>query len=102
MFVDFFIKRPVFAVVCSLVILLAGAISLPALPVAQYPDISPVQVLVTANYIGASASVVEDTVTTILERQINGVEGMRYITSTSSNDGTSRPRCEFAYPSSLL
>jgi len=89
MFVDFFIKRPVFAVVCSLVILLAGAISLPALPVAQYPDISPVQVLVTANYIGASASVVEDTVTTILERQINGVEGMRYITSTSSNDGTS-------------
>lgn len=89
MFADFFIKRPVFAIVCSLVILLVGAISLPTLPVAQYPDISPVQVVVTANYTGASAQVVEDTVTTVLERQINGVEGMRYMNSTSSNDGTS-------------
>lgn len=89
MFADFFIKRPVFAIVCALVILVAGLVSLPTLPVEQYPDISPVQITVTANYVGANAQVVEDTVTTVLERQINGVEGMRYMSSTSSNDGTS-------------
>jgi len=89
MFTDFFIKRPVFAIVCALVILSVGLVSIPTLPVEQYPDISPVQITVTANYVGASAQVVEDTVTTVLERQINGVEGMRYMNSTSSNDGTS-------------
>jgi len=89
MFVDFFIKRPVFAIVCALVIVVVGFISIPTLPVEQYPDISPAQITVTANYVGASAQVVEDTVTTVLERQINGVEGMRYMNSTSSNDGTS-------------
>jgi HAE1 family hydrophobic/amphiphilic exporter-1 len=89
MFVDFFIKRPVFATVCSIIILLVGAISIPTLPVAQFPNISPTQVNVTANYVGASAEVVENTVTTILERQINGVEGMKYMTSSSSNDGSS-------------
>ncbi|PSB68479.1 hydrophobe/amphiphile efflux-1 family RND transporter, partial [filamentous cyanobacterium CCP1] len=90
MFVNFFIKKPVFAIVCALVILIVGLISIPALPIEQYPDISPPQIVVSANYVGASAQVVEDTVTTVLERQINGVEGMRYISSTSSNDGTSR------------
>lgn len=90
MFVNFFIKKPVFAIVCALVILIVGLISIPTLPIEQYPDISPPQIVVTANYVGASAQVVEDTVTTVLERQINGVEGMRYISSTSSNDGTSR------------
>ncbi|MEP0914319.1 efflux RND transporter permease subunit [Leptolyngbya sp. GB1-A1] len=90
MFVNFFIKKPVFAIVCALVILIVGLISIPTLPIEQYPDISPPQITVTANYVGASAQVVEDTVTTVLERQINGVEGMRYISSTSSNDGTSR------------
>lgn len=90
MFVNFFIKRPVFAIVCALVILIVGLISIPVLPIEQYPDISPPQIVVSANYVGASAQVVEDTVTTVLERQINGVEGMRYISSTSSNDGTSR------------
>ncbi|MEW6498155.1 MAG: efflux RND transporter permease subunit, partial [Cyanobacteriota bacterium] len=89
MFADFFIKRPVFAIVCALIILVVGFISIPTLPVEQYPDISPAQITVTANYVGASAQVVEDTVTTVLERQINGVEGMRYMNSTSSNDGTS-------------
>jgi hydrophobic/amphiphilic exporter-1 (mainly G- bacteria), HAE1 family len=89
MFVDYFIKKPVFAIVCSIFILIAGAVSLPLLPIEQYPDISPVQVVVSANYQGASADVVEKTVTTVLERQINGVEGMRYMTSQSSNDGTS-------------
>jgi HAE1 family hydrophobic/amphiphilic exporter-1 len=89
MFVDFFIKRPVFSTVCALIIVLVGAISIPTLPIAQYPNISPTQVQVISNYIGASAEVVENTVTTVLERQINGVEGMRYMTSSSSNDGTS-------------
>ncbi len=89
MFVDFFIKRPVFATVCSLIILLVGAISIPTLPVAQYPELSPTQINVTANYTGASAEIVENSVTTLIERQINGVEGMKYMTSSSSNDGTS-------------
>lgn len=89
MFANFFIKRPVFAIACALVMLMVGIISIPLLPVEQYPDISPVQINVTANYIGANAQVVEETVTTVLERQINGVEGLKYITSTSSSDGTS-------------
>ncbi len=89
MFVDFFIKRPVFSTVCALIILLVGAISIPTLPIARFPDISPTQINVTANYTGASAEVVENAVTNILERQINGVEGMKYMTSSSSNDGTS-------------
>lgn len=89
MFVDFFIKRPVFTSVCAIIILLLGAISIPTLPTAQYPEIAPTQIQVTANYVGASAEVVENTVTTVLEREINGVEGMRYMTSSSSNSGTS-------------
>ncbi|MEO0535807.1 MAG: efflux RND transporter permease subunit [Cyanobacteria bacterium P01_A01_bin.123] len=89
MFVQTFIRRPVLTIVLSIIIIMVGAISIPTLPVEQYPDISPVQVVVTANYIGASAEVVEETVTTVLEREINGVNGMRYINSTSSDDGTS-------------
>ncbi|HLO86081.1 MAG TPA: efflux RND transporter permease subunit [Nostocaceae cyanobacterium] len=89
MFVDFFIKRPVFTSVCAILILLVGTISIPTLPTAQYPEISPTQIIVTSNYNGASAEIVENTVTTILERQINGVEGMKYMTSSSSNDGSS-------------
>ena len=89
MFVDFFIKRPIVSVVCSLIIVIAGVICLPLLPIEQYPNISPVQVAVNSTYQGASADVVERTVTSILERQINGVEGMRYMTSKSSNDGSS-------------
>lgn len=89
MFVDYFIKRPVFTSVCAFIILLIGAIAVPTLPVAQYPDISPKQVTVTAGYTGADARTVEDAVTTVLEREINGVEGMRYMTSSSSNDGFS-------------
>ncbi|MEA5554239.1 efflux RND transporter permease subunit [Anabaena cylindrica UHCC 0172] len=89
MMVDFFIRRPVFTSVCAIIILLLGAISIPTLPTAQYPEISPTQILVSANYVGASAEVVESTVTTVLERQINGIEGMKYMTSSSSNDGGS-------------
>src|SRR5919199_1577344 len=89
MFADFFIKRPVFASVCALIIILVGAISIPTLPIERFPDISPTQINVTSNYSGASAEVVENAVTTILERQLNGVEGLKYLTSSSSNDGTS-------------
>ncbi len=89
MFVDFFIKRPIFASVCAIVILLIGLISIPTLPIARFPEISPTQISVTSNYSGASAEVVESGVTNILERQINGIEGLRYMTSSSSNDGTS-------------
>jgi len=89
MFVDFFIKRPIFATVCALIIVLAGLVSIPTLPLAQYPNISPPRVAVTSNYIGASAQVVESAVTTLLEQQINGATGVKYIQSTSGNDGTS-------------
>ncbi|NET36968.1 MAG: efflux RND transporter permease subunit [Cyanothece sp. SIO1E1] len=89
MFVETFIRRPVLTIVCSLIVLLVGLISIPTLPVEQYPDISPIQVVVSANYIGASAETVEKTVTTVLEREINGVEGMKYMTSISAEDGTS-------------
>ncbi len=89
MFVDFFIRRPIFATVCALLIVLAGAVCIPSLPISLYPQLAPPQVVVTSNYIGANATDVESAVTTILEQSINGVEGMRYISSTSSNDGTS-------------
>ncbi len=87
--VDFFIRRPVFATVSALLIILAGAVSIPTLPIAQYPQLAPPQVVVTSNYVGANAAIVESAVTVPLEQSINGVEGMRYISSVSANDGTS-------------
>src|SRR6202051_1380781 len=89
MFVDFFIRRPVFATVCALLIILAGAVVVPTLPIAQFPDLAPPQVSVVGAYVGASAQTVETAVTTPLEQQINGAEGMKYIASTSSNNGES-------------
>src|SRR6202049_1359177 len=89
MFVDFFIHRPVFATVCALLIILAGAAVIPTLPIAQFPDVPPPQVGVSSFYIGASAQTVESAVTIPLEQQINGAEGMKYITSTSGNAGSS-------------
>jgi HAE1 family hydrophobic/amphiphilic exporter-1 len=90
LFVDFFIRRPVFATVCALFIIIAGAISIPTLPIAELPDLAPPQVVVSSGYIGANAQTVESAVTIPLEQAINGVEGMKYITSTSGNDGTSQ------------
>ena len=87
--VDFFIHRPIFATVCALLIVLAGAVCIPTLPISLYPQLAPPQVVVSSNYIGANSKDVEAAVTTILEQSINGVEGMRYMSSTSSNDGTS-------------
>jgi HAE1 family hydrophobic/amphiphilic exporter-1 len=87
--VDFFIRRPVFATVCALLIILAGAVCIPSLPISQYPQLAPPQVTVSSNYIGANSQVVESAVTIPLEEAINGVPGMRYITSTSGSDGSS-------------
>jgi HAE1 family hydrophobic/amphiphilic exporter-1 len=90
LFVDFFIRRPVFATVCALFIILAGAISIPTLPIAELPDLAPPQVVVSSGYIGANAQTVETAVTIPLEQAINGVQGMKYISSTSGNDGSSQ------------
>src|ERR1700751_3971064 len=89
MFVNFFIRRPVFAAVCALLIVLAGSGVIPSLPIAQFPNLAPPQVSVTSAYIGASAQTVESAVTIPLEQQINGAQGMKYLTSSSTNDGLS-------------
>lgn len=95
MFVNFFIRRPVFATVCSLLIILAGATSIPTLPIAQFPQLAPPQVSVSAFYNGANAQAVESGVTTLLEQAINGAEGMRYVSSASGNDGSSNITATF-------
>lgn len=89
MIAETFIKRPVTAIVISIVIVLVGIISMMNLPVAQYPDISPPTVSVSANFTGADAQTVEETTTTPLETQINGSPGMEYITGNSTASGQS-------------
>ncbi|HEY8514749.1 MAG TPA: multidrug efflux RND transporter permease subunit [Candidatus Binatia bacterium] len=84
----FFIDRPIFASVVSLLIVIAGAVAYTQLPVAQYPDITPPVIWVEAHYPGASAQVVADTVASPIEQEVNGVEGMLYMSSTSSSDGS--------------
>ncbi|AKE51311.1 multidrug efflux RND transporter permease subunit [Kangiella geojedonensis] len=93
---QFFINRPIFAWVISLLILLGGTLAVQNLPVMAYPDISPPQVTVTATYPGASAEVIEDTVTSVIEEEMNGIEGLRYIKSDSSRTGTSTIVLTFA------
>jgi hydrophobic/amphiphilic exporter-1 (mainly G- bacteria), HAE1 family len=89
MFADTFIQRPILASVCSLVLILGGLIAIPTMPVAQYPPLAPPVITVTAFYTGANAQEVETAVTTPLEQAINGVEGMLYMTSSSTNSGVS-------------
>ena len=84
----FFIDRPIFATVVSAVIVLAGMVAFSSLPVAQYPEVAPPTVQVTAVYPGANAQTVNDTVAAPIEAQVSGVEGMLYMSSTSTNDGT--------------
>src|SRR5689334_18325026 len=86
-FAYFFIDRPVFAAVLSIVTVIVGAISIVTLPIAQYPDIAPPTVTVACAYPGANAKTVAETVATPIEEQVNGVEGMLYMSSQSTNDG---------------
>ncbi|MEY4413565.1 MAG: hypothetical protein RIQ53_858 [Pseudomonadota bacterium] len=89
MLARFFVDRPIFAWVIAIVIMLAGAASITALPVAQYPDVAPPTVNISATYTGASAQTVENSVTQILEQQLTGLDGLMYFSSSSSSSGRS-------------
>ena len=89
MIAETFIKRPVTAIVISIVIVLVGIIAMATLPVAQYPDITPPTVNITGNFTGADAATVEQTTTTAIETQVNGSPGMSYISSNSTSSGQS-------------
>jgi hydrophobe/amphiphile efflux-1 (HAE1) family protein len=84
----FFIDRPVFAWVIAILIMLGGTLALRNLPVAQYPDVAPPTISIAANYPGASAKAVEDSVTQVIERQLTGLDGLDYVSSTSSSNGS--------------
>ena len=86
---DTFIKKPILTAVCAMIVVLVGAISIPALPISQLPQIAPIQVEIISSYIGADAETTEANVTTPIEREINGVEEMRYMSSNTSNNGIS-------------
>ena len=83
----FFIHRPIFAIVISIIIVIVGLISATQLPVAQYPQISPPTISVSTSYTGANAAVVNDTIAQVIEQQVNGTQGMDYMNSTSSDTG---------------
>ena len=89
MIANLFIKRPVTAIVISIIIVLIGVLSILNLPVSQYPSITPPSVSISANFTGADALTVEQTVTTPIETQVNGTPGMAYITSNSTDNGSS-------------
>ncbi|MFN6527005.1 efflux RND transporter permease subunit [Nostoc sp. ChiSLP03a] len=95
MFVNTFIRRPVLTTVCTFIILLLGSICIPILPISQLPDLAPVQITVSSNNIGADAQTTENTVTNIIERQINGVKDVSYISSNTGNDGSSNITVSF-------
>src|SRR5690606_38881514 len=91
----FYIRRPVLSSVCSLLIVLGGLIAIPLLPIERYPDLAPPSVSVSAFYTGANAQAVESAVTTPLEQAINGVEGMTYMSSSSTSSGISSITIQF-------
>jgi HAE1 family hydrophobic/amphiphilic exporter-1 len=92
---DVFIRRPVLSSVCSLLVVLGGLIAIPTLPIERYPDLAPPSVSVSAFYTGANAQAVESAVTTPLEQVINGVEGMTYMSSSSTSSGMSQITIQF-------
>ncbi len=100
-FAHFFIDRPVLAAVLSIVIVIVGGIAIVTLPIAQYPELAPPTVTVSANYPGASATVVAETVATPIEQEINGVEDMLYMSSQSTNDGSLTITVTFALGTDL-
>src|SRR5262245_23475419 len=85
---NFFIRRPIVAMVIAIVTVLAGLISMRRLPLAQFPDIVPPQIITSTTYTGADAVTIEQSVSTPLEQQMNGVDNMLYMQSTNANDGT--------------
>ena len=98
---EFFVRRPIVAMVIAIIIVIVGVVSMGTLPVAQYPEITPPEVGVTATYTGANAEVVEQSVATPLEQKINGVENSIYMKSVNSNDGTMNLTVSFEVGSDL-
>ena len=84
---EFFVRRPIVAMVIAIVIVILGLVSVQSLPIAQYPDITPPMVRVTGTYTGANATNVEESVATPIEQKVNGVENMIYMKSVNSSDG---------------
>ena len=100
-FSHFFIQRPIFAAMLSLVVLIGGSISLFQLPVSEYPEVVPPTVVVTANYPGANPKVIAETVSTPLEQEINGTENMLYMFSQATSDGRMTLTVTFALGTDL-
>jgi hydrophobe/amphiphile efflux-1 (HAE1) family protein len=98
---EFFVRRPIVAMVIAIIIVIVGVVSLKSLPVAQYPEITPPEVGVTAIYTGANAEVVEQSVATPLEQKVNGVENMLYMKSVNANDGSVNLTVSFEVGSDL-
>src|SRR5512133_2877397 len=91
----FFIDRPVFAWVIALFIVLAGLLSMRTLPISQYPTIAPPSIVINATYPGASAAILDDSVTSLVEQELNGADGLQYIESQSQSNGTTTVTATF-------